>query len=171
MNVNVFCRKSTPSMFLVILLSSMCVISAAADDRDDPHEKSKTTHHSNSHLALFFGTASVSGHTNFSLGSDFEYRLPFLAEKVGVGAVADAVFSEHTHFMAAGGVFIHPVKNVKLVAAPGAAFEDGHNNFVFRTGISYDWHVNNLSISPTFNVDLSHGYATRVFGIAIGASL
>ena len=130
--------------------------------------KKHGTHHSNTHLALFVGAASVSGHTDLSIGSDFEYRI---IEQVGIGALADAVFSKHAHLLAAGGVFIHPVGGVKITAAPGAGFEDGHSAFVFRTGLSYDFHVDSFSISPTLNIDFSKGHATQVFGFAVGASL
>ena len=156
------------SLLFAFLFCAPIHLYAEDGDKDDPYKKGHSAHHSNTHLAVFIGAVNGSGHTDLSLGSDFEYRI---IDKVGIGAIADAVFSDHAHLLAAGGVFIHPVGGVKLVAAPGAGFEEGHSAFVFRTGLSYDFHVNSLSFSPTLNVDFSEGHTTQVFGFAIGASL
>ena len=169
-NSNRSTLKST-LLLIIALLSVQWSNVAVAGDKDDPHKKKHNKHHSNTHIALFVGTASTDGHSNLSLGSDLEYRLPVLSNIIGVGAVADAVISDHSHLLAAGGLFIHPVGGVKLVMAPGAGFEEGHSAFVMRTGVSYDMHFNALSISPTFNLDFSEGHTTQIFGIAIGASI
>ena len=160
-------KKSIATLTLLLLFGAATTSAYAGGDDDKKHAKS---HHA-LHAAVFFGAANTSAHTDFALGGDVEYRLPWFGSRMGVGAIADAVFAEHTHVLTGGGVFVHPAGGLKVLVAPAAAFSDGHKTFVLRSGLSYEMHLGGLTVAPTLNLDFDKHHTTQVFGIAVGASL
>ena len=160
-------NKTVFILALLTLFGTATTTAYAGGDDDKKHAKN---HHA-FHAALFFGAANNSAHTDFALGGDVEYRLPWLGSRMGIGAVADAVFAEHTHVLTGGGLFLHPAGGLKLLVAPAAAFSDGHRTFVLRSGVSYEVHVGGLSVAPTLNFDFDKHHTSQVFGLSIGASL
>ncbi len=126
------------------------------------------------HLGGFVGMASNTDahHTDFTLGADYEYRLPIFGHKTGVGLIADFVFAEHRETILAVSFIYHPTGNVKLLLAPGLAFaeEHGHSaeHFIWRLGSAYDFHVGQYSISPTLNFDFIEKHLVLAYGITFG---
>jgi hypothetical protein len=68
-----------------------------------------------------------------------------------------------------GGVFIHPWRDLRLLAALGNEHHDGSDEFLTRLGVMYDFFIGDWSISPTLNVDLlESGDENWIYGISLG---
>ena len=170
----------------------------AADGHDDhgggeahhgAHHEAHHGHHAR-HLAVFSGVTRASGESDFTLGADFEYRLPHFEGLLGVGALVDATFGDGGHVIVAAPLFVHPHGGVKLVAAPGIERVDGggkghggdhagkalaggggkgsHTEFLFRLGVGYDLHLGGWSLTPAYNVDFVDGHRASVIGVNVG---
>ena len=126
--------------------------------------------HPRRHLALFVGNTQLEGHSRFTLGADFEYRLPVLHDRIGVGALAEAVFGEHRATILGGAIFVHPVGNVKVLLAPSVEFSEGHKEFLFRSGLGYDLHLGQVSVTPSASLDFVSGHVVQVYGVSLGMS-
>ena len=72
--------------------------------------------------------------------------------------------------VAVGGLFIHPIGELKFILAYGVEHEHegDQNEFVFRTGVYYDFFIGKFSISPNINVDFVGGDQDLVYGVAVG---
>jgi hypothetical protein len=111
--------------------------------------------------------------------------------------MAEVVLAEHTEYIAAVPVFLHPWSALKFWVAPGVIYaqphashdshDDGHKfnlrdrpqkgdegtseawtNFLIRFGAGYDFHVGHMSITPTFAVDVFKSQAALVYGVTFG---
>jgi len=124
-------------------------------------------------LAEPHGTASLAdghgpdaGNKNaFTLGIDYHYRLNRL---LGVGAFWDHAFGYFRTTVVAPGLFVRPVEQVLILAAPGVELHEGEKEFVFRLGFYYEFHVDQLSLSPTVAVDFLEGKQVLIYGLTMG---
>jgi len=192
-------KISTILFFLAI--SIILNVNAYADDHHNTgatYDATEEEHHTHSnHLAIFSGLTSnmKHEHTDFSLGLDYEYRLPMWHDLIGIGLFGEVVFAEHTEYLAGIPIFLHPVGGLKFWAAPGLLmmevadhtteehlfhksnnnelFADGESTtieqeFLIRIGFGYDFHVKNVSISPALSADIINGHLSLVYGIYFG---
>ncbi len=133
-------------------------------------------------IGFFLGASTPTekkSDTSLSIGADYERR-PH--ERWGLGAVSDFVFGDFKRTALVGpAVFIHPVGDLKITAAPSAEFvekdvvgpqgpstkHEGH--FVMRLGFSYGFHSGHFSLSPILNVDfIGETKTTLVYGVVFG---
>jgi hypothetical protein len=137
---------------------------------DGGHAASSGGHHAN-HAGLFLGLTRAGGHSSFTIGADFERRLPIAHERFAVGALVDAaVGPEPKHVIVAGTLSFRPVATVKLLIAPGVEFAQGHSEELFRAGAAIDIaHVGPLMVSPGLFFDFVGGHTAIVFGLTFGA--
>ena len=154
---------------------------------DHPSEKSHDFHEH--HLALFGGmTTNFTHHDNFlTIGLDYEYRLPFVNNKFGIGFGVEYLKGDTKEMLFEVLIIYHPIGRLKFVAAPMFAIFEEHvegdhgtheavetitkNEFGFRIGTAYDFHVNKFTISPTVNLDLISQTTALAYGIAFGVGL
>lgn len=136
------------------------------------HENHQVHSH---HLVVFTGATSnlEAKHTDFSLGIDYEYRLPVWHNKLGIGLLGELVFAEHKETIIGVPIFFHPVGSLKFLFAPGMAFTEdehghSHNHFVSRVGLGYDFHIKTISITPGFSADFIEGHISLIYGISLG---
>lgn len=164
--------RTIATMFLVVAsLNTPALAGPATEtDKDKPgtHLKGDDPHHTRRHLALFFGATRFEGHARFTLGGDFEYRLGFAKNKFGVGALAETTFGDHPATIVGGALFVHPVKSIKVILAPGVEFSHGHREFLFRSGLGYDLHVGQASVTPSVSLDFVSGHVVQVYGVSVG---
>jgi len=78
------------------------------------------------HLGLFLGSTSNldAKHTDFTLGADYEYRLPFAHGLVGIGFIGDVVLAEHKEMLFMGSVIYHPLGSLKFYVGNGLALAE-----------------------------------------------
>ena len=122
-----------------------------------PHADLHAVH--NHHFSVFGGLTSNlhAEHTDFSIGADYEFRLPSLNHKLGIGLLGDFVFAEYSEMILAVPAFVHPFGNFKFLLAPGI--------------VRAEEHMGKFSISPTFNLDIINGHTSLVYGFTFGRGL
>jgi hypothetical protein len=104
----------------------------------------------------------------FTLGADYERRLggPF-----GVGVLVERAFGDARFFLAAAGLFWHPLRHVRLDVAPGIEWGADETLFVLRIGADYDVELTERwSIGPNVNLDFVSGRTVWVLGAEVGYS-
>jgi len=150
-----------------------------AEEEEHGHKGKGHTHRH--HVALFLGGAhgeteieqgehGESNHSTksadaFTVGLDYEYRL---SSVFGIGGLVEYAGGDLEATGVLGALFIHPVGGLKFILAPGVEHEGGHNKFLFRTGVYYDFFFGKFSVSPNFNVDFVDGDENLVYGVSFG---
>ncbi|MFC2130534.1 hypothetical protein ACFLSQ_03790 [Bacteroidota bacterium] len=79
------------------------------------------------HAGIFIGATTNIKHesTDFTIGLDYEYRMPYVNNLFGIGLLIEGVFAEHMESIVGIPVIIHPgISNLKLWLAPGIEFGD-----------------------------------------------
>ena len=147
----------------MVILVSLIAVSLAMPPlaAEAESEKEGHAHTSRHHVGLFLGNTHTDHDDGFTFGLDYEYRL---TEQFGLAGVLDYATDVESTVVGAG-VFIHRFEN-----------HDGHNEYLFRTGLYYDISLDEsnvfrgaeLTISPTFIVDFVDGDEDLVFGLTIG---
>jgi hypothetical protein len=131
-------------------------------------EHAEEGHHGHKHhVALFVGnTHNYHSEDALTVGLGYEYRL---TELLGVGALIDYAGGDIEATVAAGGVFIHPWRDLRLLAALGNEHHAGSDEFLTRLGVMYDFFFDDWSISPELYVDLlESGNEDWIYGVALG---
>ncbi len=118
------------------------------------------------HVILFLGATISDDDTAFSVGIDYEYRLN---EFLGIGALAEYTAADPDSWVLAGELFVHVTEGLGLIFATGVELEDGDAEFLFRTGISYEFDLDDgWTIGPEVNVDFVDGDQDLVVGLSVG---
>jgi hypothetical protein len=167
--------KNFIKILIAALVLNVATLSAAEghghDDQNAEHEQ----HEHSNHLSLFAGMTSIfeAKYHAFTVGVDYEYRLPFLNRLLGVGALADFAIGTEFTGVFAGFVGIHPVGGLKILLAPGIEQlfgEISHTSFMVRGSVGYDFMINNFSITPIVSLDYvpEAKVIAFVYGIAAG---
>lgn len=178
----------------ISLLSANAIAQHNENERSDHNsEKSHGDGHNHEthdvhkhHIALFGGiTTNLTHEVNLlTFGLDYEYRLPFIHNKFGVGFSAEYLIGDNSEKLLGIPLFYHPIGGLKFVAASMLAIVEEHleggsgtheavetttkNEFAFRIGTAYDFHINQFSISPTVNLDFVGESTAIAYGIAFG---
>jgi hypothetical protein len=144
------------------------------DGEKEGDSESHAQTHAPRHVSVFVGGTSAGGHRDFTIGAEATHRLPFAPNRLSAGALADVAFHQGQSTLVAGaGLFAHPVqqdgfRSLKLLAIPAVESHNGHQKFLFRTGVGYDLHVGGLTLTPTLNFDFVDGHVAEVFGVSAG---
>ena len=64
-------------------------------------------------------------------------------------------------------LFIHLDKDFRFLVAPWLEHKDSENEFLFRTGLAYEFEFGSWAISPEFNVDFVDGEEALVYGLSL----
>lgn len=137
------------------------------------------------HIALFAGATTAlnkekGGTTSFTLGADYERRI---TPKVGVMGLVDFAIGDHKRTVILAAMFAwRPADALRIALGPGAEWvekdevgEGGETKtkrkayYVTASRLSYDFHVGQLSISPTLGLDfIGETKASLVYGVSFG---
>ena len=166
-------RQLDVPRLLSVVIAAVVVTATRPAIADDPqgeedHDAVAGHHMHNHHIAVFGGATAAEDATAATFGADYEYRFQ---RWIGATALVDLAFFEHLETILGAGAVVHPVAELKLVAAPGVEIADGHSTFVMRVGAAYDLRIAQFSISPTYNADIADGHVAHVFGAAVGYGL
>ena len=161
-------RRSAAVVFALAIVGTFPATLLAQEAGD--HAVASGGHHAN-HAGLFLGVTRAGGHSSFTIGADYERRLPMAHERFAVGALLDAaVGPEPKHVIVAGTLSLRPVEPLKLLVAPGVEFAHGHREALVRAGVAVDIaHVGPLMVSPGLFFDFVGGHTALVFGLTFGA--
>lgn len=145
----------------------------ATEEYAEEHGEEHGEHFHKNHLAVFIGATEAEEHhgekgdPDFTLGVDYERRLSPL---FGVGGMFDWVAEGNREFLVGPIGFLHPFGGLKLFAAPCYQHvrESGEDNFVFRTGVAWDFEIGKYSIAPNVIYDFADEQDFLVLGVTIG---
>lgn len=157
---------------LILLATSVATLSTSASAAGDAKH----------FPGVFIGATHVDGETDFSYGIEYEYKF---SKQWGAGFVYEKTDDAHH----GGGIdimlasaYLHPWKDLRLGLGFGketvGSYEedDGHGHYhhhashkenVVRASVSYDFHVGDFGVAPTFAVDFVDGEEAYVFGVAL----
>lgn len=152
-------RTAVAVALLAVTLSGAAP--AAASGAEHPH-----------HVALFAGATSFETEwtPHFTVGADYEFRLPFLDGLLGIFASGEVVVVEGTPLIFTAGLTVHPIGGLKILAGAGTEFHAEHPEpeFLVRGGLGYDFHLGMISLGPAAFVDYADGHVALVYGLSAG---
>jgi len=159
---------------IVLLLNSSILYS---QHHEEENSHATTDHFYKNHIAIFNGSTTVLEHelTSYTFGIEYEYRF---TKTIGLGVLGEYLTPETVEFVVGVPFFIHPFKELKLVAAPLIVYGEEHQeeqtheskkeaHLFGRIGIGYEFHAHHFSIDPIVNFDFGKTEAFD-YGVAIG---
>lgn len=161
---NIFARYTV----LFILCFLMAQFAAGQTDHDGDSHESAVGHH---HISAFGGfTTNYKGKQGYKLGLEYEYRL---SELMGVGSTFDFTGNDFEIFALSVGTSFYPFEFPLIPAVGvGAKSYDGKWNPFVRTLLTYDFHLNHISIGPMVMYDLfPKNKNIMSFGVTVGIGI
>jgi len=146
---------------ILALALSLSALRTRAGEAEGEHEGGEHRHH----VGLFLGNTYLEGENGATVGLDYEYRLSPL---FGIGATLEYAGGDHDATIGATSLYLHPLGHWRLQVGPGVEREHGENEFLIRTGISYEFEFDRWTLAPTVNVDFVDSEESWVFGLAVG---
>jgi hypothetical protein len=122
----------------------------------------------NQHAAIFTGVTSGEETADTTIGIEYEYKLPVLERKLGVGVFYEAISSSPSSTVVGGGLIYHLPHHFRVNVGAGEHVVKSHRVSITRAGFAYDHHIDNYAISPTVNFDKSSHGTVTVYGVAFG---
>lgn len=89
------------------------------------------------HAGIFLGgttNTDIPFEFNFTAGIDYEYRFLHTTPNVGVGFIGEIVMADHTEYIAALPLFIHPWQGLKVFFAPAYITASDSHSATTTTG-------------------------------------
>jgi hypothetical protein len=136
----------------------------ASEETEDQKESTESRHR----VELFLGNTHDDGENGLSIGLGYEYRI---VEYLGVGLFAEYADGDFREWVFGAPLYIHPYKGWRLLMAPGVDVERGDKGdpeFLFRTGLAYEFEFDAWSVTPEFNVDFVDSDQVFVYGVSFG---
>lgn len=121
-------------------------------------------------LGVFLGVTVTEDESGFSVGLDYEYRISRL---FGIGAVLEYTGMDFREWLVGIPFYLHPWKELKLLAAPGFELEkdSGEKEFVVRLGGEYGIGLGGgYEIAPALNIDITREDTAFVIGATLSKS-
>ncbi len=149
--------KSVSALTAVVFLLLVAVQAGAASDKK--------------HFpGIFLGYTNANSHTDFTYGIEYEYKFN---KEWGAGLVYeetnDAKKGKGITVKVAS-LFYHPYGNWRLGLGAGEEKIGGdapYTKDLIRLSGSYEYHIGDFGIAPTFAVDFIDGDEAYVLGVAI----
>ncbi len=133
--------------FFLIIALIICSFSFAEAAEEHGHEGTHPHH-----AGIFLGgtsDTSIPFEFNFTAGIDYEYRFLHTTPNVGIGFIGEMVMAEHTEYIAAMPLFIHPWKELKVFFAPGYITSSGSHTTDHLTTETGDTQTHSLKPMST----------------------
>jgi hypothetical protein len=144
---------------LLVTLPLHIVVAGEKEETQKEGEESRQA------LELFLGNTNEDSENGFTVGLAYGYRL---TELFGAGAFWEYAADPFDKWSAAVALLIYPYKGLRFELAPGLEHDEGENEFLFRTGVAYEFEIGRWSITPEFNVDFVDGEESYVYGLSFG---
>jgi hypothetical protein len=121
-------------------------------------------------VELFLGNTYEDSHREsedgFTIGLTYERRF---SDLLGLGGFYEYAAGDFNKWSIGVPLFIHPYKGWRFDLAPGLEHGEGENEFLFRTGVAYEFELSErCALIPEFNVDFVDGQKAFVFGVSLG---
>ena len=159
-------RKTVLTTVLCLLVTA-ARIPAAEHTRGEHHPG---RHHYTNIAEVFLGGTYEDGEhgseSGLTIGFAYERRI---SELLGVGGFYEYAAGDFDKWSIGVPLFVHPYKGWRFVLAPGMEHRDSDNEFLFRTGVGYEFELSERWVAiPEFIVDFVDGEEAYVFGVTFG---
>ena len=126
-----------------------------------------TVHHHHNMLEIFLGNTNEDRDENgFTVGLVYERRF---SELLGIGGFYEYAAGDFDKWSIGIPLFIHPHEGWRFALAPGLEHRDGDDEFLFRTGVAYEFELSERwVIIPELNIDFVDGEEALAFGVSFG---
>ena len=109
---------------------------------------------------------NVISENGFTIGLTYERRF---SELLGIGGFYEYAAGDFDKWSIGVPLFIHPHEGWRFVLAPGLEHRHGDDEFLFRTGVAYEFELSERWVMvPEFNVDFVDGEEAFAFGLSFG---
>ncbi len=154
----------------VITLSLLVGLLAVAPVEAEHDEHSDSGHYHHDVFEVFLGGTYEDGdhgsENGFTIGLTYEHRL---SELLGFGGFYEYAAGDFDKWSIGVPLFIHPYEGWRFALAPGLEHRDSDDEFLFRTGVGYEFELSEKWIMlPEFNVDFVDGEEAFAYGISFG---
>ena len=157
-----------PLIALAIAFLRIAAQAAEAATEPDATEPEFPRHH----FSVFaggvtnFDEGEADRETSSTVGLEYEYRF---CRMFGAGVLFEDVFGGEREYIVLAPFSVHPWRGLRLTAGPGADFRSGDTEFVFRTGVGYEFELGHgWTLAPEIAGDFTHEANTLVFGVSVG---
>ncbi|MHC4750912.1 MAG: hypothetical protein ACYTFW_13685 [Planctomycetota bacterium] len=174
--IDVYLRNlglSMCTLWKYALVSVVCMAIAAPQLFAAEHTHATHQEHENYHrnmAELFLGSTYEDGdhgsENGFTVGFTYERRF---SELLGFGGFYEYAAGDFDKWSIGVPLFIHPHEGWRFALAPGLEHRHGDDEFLFRTGVAYEFELSERWIMmPEFNVDFVDGEEAYAFGLSFG---
>lgn len=167
----------------IFLIFIIVTTNAQSFENNDLHKENRQHHAYHNHVALFLGgtTFYKNNESHFSLGLDYLYR-PNNENPWAYSIMFEGIFAEHTEYVIALPIYHYIISEWWFRTAPGIEIiqeEEHHGDevelktqieFLYRIGTGYSFHLGNIVLSPSVDLDFVRNNDALVWGINIGYS-
>ena len=162
------CARWKVALLCVLYLAVTASQVLAAEQGHAAHEGS--AHHHPNMMEVFLGsTFEDSEHGDehgFTIGLTYERRF---SELLGIGGFYEYAAGDFDKWSIGIPLFIHPYQGWRFDLAPGLEHRHGENEFLFRTGVAYEFELSEQWVMiPEFNIDFVDGEEAFAFGLSFG---
>ncbi len=164
---------------LMLFVNCASLFSEQHEELKYKEEDNHTLHRH--HAGVFAGATTYfeEEKTYFTLGIDYEYRLPILHNKFGIGLMGEMVFGEENEYIAGVPVFFHLSDWMRVFVAPSLLFLpeeielvegiettiEAHSKYITVAGLFVDIHMRGFTISPTVKVEFIGSNIGLAYGL------
>jgi hypothetical protein len=116
------------------------------------------------------GATSIYDHgTYFTAGLDLLAK-PFNNDHIDIGLASEIIWADHTEYIA--GMFLGYTLSHNLPVTfsyiPSVLFVEGKSDFMHIAGVSYAYHLGELTLSPLLKFEFIQGHVNVMGGVGIG---
>jgi predicted porin len=119
---------------------------------------------------VFIGYTNANDETHFTYGLEYEYKFN---RTWGLGAVYEKIDNAHHGdgvTVKVAELFYHPLNSLRFGLGIGKEKVGGahpHSEDLYRLSASYEYHVGDFGLEPTFAVDFIDGEQAYVLGVVL----
>ncbi len=180
--------KNAVLILIFMVISSVGMFAEGHGEKPQLVEGIVHRHHSH-HAGFFTGVTSnlETKYNDFSIGVDYEYRLPVLKNIFGIGLMGEAVFGYETEYIAGIPVYVHLTDIIRIFAAPSLLYVPGpggepaaakdelnkiqsaesasHTEYITVAGLFIDIQAHDFTLSPTLKFEFIGGHVSIAYGL------
>jgi hypothetical protein len=134
-----------------------------AEEKSEAHENVLEHRHS---IEFFLGGTHEESEDELTSGISYEYRLH---ELFGIGGLVEYAARDFDKWILGLPFYIHPFEEgLRFTIATALEREGEESEFLFRTGIGYEFEFDRWIVLPEFNIDFVDGEESYVYGVSLG---
>ena len=154
----IYARSILFCIFILMVLTSNGVCDELESKAHEEKEYRKG-------IALFGGNTQDGSENGASIGLEYLYRI---SPHFSIGGLGEYAGGDFDSWVIGIPLYVRPYAGLYFRLAPGLEFEDSETDFLFRTGLGYEFELSpGWLLAPDFNVDFVDGETKLVYGLIL----